>query len=80
MTYMKCTCNKVKLSAATFWLSALVFLAFTAPMFLIPVAILAMFNFAYLMINPVPLPIVLGFLIMISLSLYTVLMNITPIN
>ena len=79
MTYMKCTCNKVKICTATFWISALAFAAFTAPMFLIPLALLAMFNFAYLMLNPVPLPIVLSFVCMVSLSLYTVYMNTTPV-
>ena len=80
MTYMKCTCSKVKLITATFWLTALTFLALTAPMFLIPAALLALFNFAYLMINPVPLPIVLSFVCMVGLSLYTVVMNITPLS
>ena len=77
---MKYTCNKVKFLTAAFWLATVTFLAFTAPMFLIPVVLLAMFNFAYLMINPVPLPIVLTFVCMVSLSLYTVIMNITPIS
>jgi len=78
MTHMKYTCSKVKLFTATFWLSILVFATFTAPMFLIPVALIAMFNFAYLMLNPVPLPVVLSFVCMISLSLYTVYMNTSP--
>ena len=80
MTYMKCTRNKVKLLTTTFWLAAITFLAFTAPTFLIPVTLLAMYNFAYLMINPVPLPIVLSFVCMITLSLYTVVMNIAPVG
>jgi len=49
-------------------------------MFLIPIALLAMFNFAYLMLNPVPLPIVLSFVCMVSLSLYTVYMNTAPVS
>ncbi|PHR56496.1 MAG: hypothetical protein COA44_07760 [Arcobacter sp.] len=47
--------------ATAFWLSIMVLAAFFSPMFLIPVALLAMFNAAYLMLNPVPLPIVLSF-------------------
>ena len=77
---MKCTCSKVKMITAAFWLLALVLSAFISPMFVIPVALLAMFNGAYLMLNPVPLPIVLSFVCMVSLSVYAVYMNTTPIS
>ena len=80
MTYMKCTCSKVKMVTAAFWLSVLVLSAFISPMFVIPVALLAMFNAAYLMLNPVPLPVVLSFVCMVSLSIYAVYMNTTPIS
>ena len=80
MTYMKCTCNKVKLCAIAFWLSVFVLTAFLSPMFLVPAALLAMFNFAYLMLNPVPLPIVLSFVCMVALSVYAVYMNTAPIG
>ena len=80
MTYMKCTCNKVKMFTAAFWLSSMVLAAIFSPMFLIPVALLAMFNAAYLMLNPVPLPIVLSFVSMVSLSFYTIYMKIAPIS
>jgi len=79
MTYMRCTCNKVKMFATAFWLSIMVLAAFFSPMFLIPVALLAMFNAAYLMLNPVPLPIVLSFVCMVSLSFYAVYMSTAPI-
>jgi len=79
MTYMKCTCSKVKILTTAFWLSVMVLAAFYSPMYLIPVALLAMFNTAYLMLNPVPLPIVLSFVCMISLSFYTVYMNAASI-
>ena len=77
---MKCTGNKVKMFTVTFWLSALLFIAFTTPIFLIPVALLAMFSFAYLMLSRVPLPIVLSFVCMVSLSLYTVYMNTSALS
>ena len=79
MTYMKCTCNKVKMFTTAFWLSALVLSAFFAPMLLIPVGLLAMFNAAYLMLDPVPLPIVLTFVCMVSLSFYAIYMKAAPI-
>lgn len=78
MTYLKCTCSKVKISTAVFWASALIISVLTAPVFFIPLALLAMFNFAYLMLQPVPLPIVLSFVCMVTLSLYVVYMNAAP--
>lgn len=75
MTYIKCTCNKVKVFVSVFWLSAFVLTAFLGPVFLIPVAILAMFNLAYLMLEPLPVPIVLSFALMIVLSAYTIYLN-----
>jgi len=66
--------------SAAFWLSVLVLSAFISPMLVIPVALLAMFNAAYLMLNPVPLPIVLSFVCMVSLSIYAVYMNTAPIS
>jgi len=72
---MKCTCNKVKTVTALFWFSILALAAFISPMLIIPLALLAMFNAAYLMLNPLPLPIVLSFVCMVSLSVYAVYMN-----
>jgi len=80
MTYMKCTCNKVKMFTTAFWLSAITLAAFFAPMVLIPVALLAMFNAAYLMLDPIPLPIVLTFVCMVSLSFYVLYMNTSSIS
>lgn len=80
MTYMKCTCNKVKIFTAVFWLSAMALVAFFFPMLLIPVGLLAMFNAAYLMLDPVPLPIVLSFVCMVGLSFYAVYLNTAPIS
>ena len=79
MTYVKCTSSKVKVLTTVFWLLALVLVISLAPTLVIAVAILAMFNAAYLMISPVPLPIVLSFVCMVSLSFYAVYMSTTPI-
>ncbi len=80
MTYRKCTCTKVKVSTAILWITALTTAAVFSPMYLIPVALLALFNFAYLMLHPVPLPIVLSFVCMVTLSLYAVYMNTSSIS
>ncbi|HIC45097.1 MAG TPA: hypothetical protein EYO73_12700 [Sulfurimonas sp.] len=80
MTYMKCTCNKVKIATAAFWLSTMFLLAFFSPMILIPVSFLALFHIAYLMLDPVPLPIVLSFVSMVSLSFYAVYMKTAPLS
>ena len=77
MTYIKPTCNKTKACTAAFWISALLLSAYFTPMFIIPIVLLAMFNSAYLMLTRVPVPIVLSFVGMVSLSLYTVYIN-TP--
>jgi len=65
---------------AAFWLSIMVIAAYISPMFLIPVALLAMFNAAYLMLNPVPLPIVLSFVCMVGLSSFAVYMNTAALS
>lgn len=80
MTYLKCSAGKTKIYTGTFWLSSLLLTAFFAPIFLIPLALLAMFNFAYLLVHPLPLPIVLSFVAMFTLSLYTVYMNTSHIS
>lgn len=80
MTYIKCTCNKVKILASLFWLSAIVLAAFIGPVLIIPVTILAMFNFAYLMLDPLPVPVVLAFALMIGISTYIIYLNNTPLS
>ena len=80
MTYIKCTCNKVKVLTAMFWLSAIVLAAFFGPVLIIPIAILAMFNFAYLMLDPLPVPVILAFSLMIAISAYTIYLNGTLLN
>lgn len=81
MTYLKCTCSsKVKILTALFWASSLSVSALLAPVVLLPLGILAMLNIAYLMLQPVPLPIVLSFVCMATLSLYVVYMNTTPVS
>jgi len=80
MTYIKCTCNKVKVLTSVFWLSAIVLAAFFGPILIIPIAVLAMFNFAYLMLDPLPVPVVLAFALMIGISTYTIYLNGTPLS
>lgn len=80
MTYIKCTCNKVKVLASVFWLSAIVLAAFFGPVMIIPIAVLAMFNFAYLMLEPLPVPVVLAFMLMIGISAYTIYLNGIPLS
>lgn len=75
MTYMKCTCTRVKVCALAFWSAAIVATGFVSPMFMIPLALLAMFHYAYLTISRMPLPITLSFAAMVTLSFYTVYMN-----
>ncbi len=75
MTHIKSTGNSVKLIAATFWFSVLIAMFFFMPVYTIPLAIAALFHFAYLALDPIPLPVVLSFLLMISISLYVVYMN-----
>jgi hypothetical protein len=58
-----------------FWLSAIVLAAFFGPVLIIPIAILAMFNFAYLMLDPLPIPVVLAFSLMIALTGYAIYLN-----
>lgn len=80
MTYVKSTRNKVKLLASVFWLSAIVLAAFFGPVLIIPIAILAMFNFAYLILDPLPVPVVLAFILMIGISTYTIYLNGLPLS
>jgi hypothetical protein len=75
MTYMKCTCKSVMVYALAFWSAALVATAFVSPMFMIPLGLLAMFHFTYLNLSRMPVPIVLSFVSMVSLSFYAVYMN-----
>ncbi len=79
MTYIKCTCNSVKIITATFWTAVLVGMLFFMPIYTIPLATIAAFHFAYLFLDPIPVPVVLSFLVVISLSLYVVYMN-TPLS
>lgn len=80
MTYVKSTRNKVKVLASVFWLSAIVLAAFFGPVMIIPITILAMFNFAYLMLDPLPVPVVLAFILMIGISTYTIYLNGLPLS
>lgn len=80
MTYVKSTRNKVKVLASVFWLSAIVLAAFFGPVLIIPIAILAMFNFAYLILDPLPVPVVLAFILMIGISTYTIYLNGLPLS
>mgnify|MGYP000126526420 CR=1 FL=1 len=80
MTYVKRTCNKVKVLTSVFWLSAIVMAAFFGPVLIIPIAILAMFNFAYLMLDPLPVPVILAFSLMIAISAYTIYLKGTLLN
>jgi hypothetical protein len=80
MTYIKCTCNKVKMLTSVFWLSAIVLAAFFGPVLIIPIAVLAMFNFAYLMLDPIPVPVILAFSLMIAISAYTIYLTGTHLH
>jgi len=63
-----------------FWLSAIVLAAFFGPVLIIPITILAMFNFAYLMLDPLPVPVILAFSLMIAISAYTIYLKGTLLN
>ncbi|MDF1880274.1 hypothetical protein JHD50_02970 [Sulfurimonas sp. MAG313] len=76
MTYVKSTDSRIKIFSTALWLSFMVLVAFTSPLFLIPVSLLALSHIAYLLINPMPLPIVLSFVCMVSLSFYAVYMKV----
>ena len=81
MTYLKCTSSgKVKFATALFWACALSASALLIPALLLPLGLLAMLNLAYLMLQPVPLPIVLSFVCMVTLSLYVVYMRTIPLS
>ena len=80
MTYMKCTCNKVKMFATAFWLTLMVLAAFFVPTILLPLAFLAMFHGAYLMLDPIPLPIVLSFVAVLSVSFFAAYINLAPVS
>ena len=80
MTYVKCTNNNIKILSGVFWVSALLVSSFFVPMLLIPVGLLGLFHLVYLMLDPLPLPVVLSFISMIVLSAYTVYMNISHMS
>lgn len=75
MTYIKSTCNSVKIYGALFWGACLFLSIFFVPAYSVSLALLALFHFAYLTFEPIPLPIVLGFVVVTSLTLYIALMN-----
>lgn len=75
MTYIKPTCNKVKIAAALFWGASLFLSILFVPVYSMPLGVLALFHFAYLMFEPVPVPIVLGFVAVAVLTLYIAFLN-----
>jgi len=79
MIYVKCTSRNMKILIFSFWISSLLLANFYAPMFLVPLAILGLFHFSYIILEPLPLPIVLSFVAMIGLSTYTVYMNMSHV-
>lgn len=80
MTYVKSTCTSVKICAALFWGSALLLSIFFVPVYSISLALLALFHFAYLTFEPIPVPIVLGFVVITSLALYIAFLNTIHIS
>ena len=80
MTYIKSTPSSIKFVAAAFWAIALLLSAAYAPAFIVTVALFGMLHFAFLILDPVPLPIVLGLSGMITLTIFIAAMNSTPIS